>query len=1337
MEDESEGNEEGLATAAAASASGGWTTTTYQGQELSNVVHIIVPDLSCIPPGGPSNAMTTALTGVHHSSISHVKDPLSALAAAAELEQVRSDMHAVEQMMENKYSNINVEHLEMRTGNHQHQHEQQQQQILLQGPHDIHQNINMQMPMDVQVKHRAMKHLPLASFLNPGDPDVQFYNEVYHYLRSRTYPEGATDVFKKIIKKRSTNYFVNEEGRLSYNPKAPKEVITSVEEQRNIIEDAHVDIDTGVHLGVKKMYSSIFSKYYWRTIYVDVGYYCRHCEKCTEIPAVSVDVPKLPESRLYNEEVLSEEITRVTTLPTDRIIRVWKKIEVKIYGPYEPTLLGNEVLITLVDPFSKWVMAMPSSTVNVERQTANFIFDSFCQFGFAQSQVVGMSSDQFETMHSYYKERVEHVQDILRSLVPFDSEEAEQSFLFTLQEESHECSWAGEMFESFCSENPSNWDIAISSFLFQYKTNSNSNEGMTPFTLMFGRNPTGYVSDEEKENINILEEETSLEIPTKRRRLQSSTLQCRHCHETFTSKISFRIHQRKHTEEARRRGTLDGEEPLRPLLQEKPKPPPRRVPQRKKRRPFGRGPERLLTLASSEWTDQQKEIVPNDESRHQLTQNTVVAVKALLNATKDERSKRGKYIKYSPELRDEIAQYALINGNHEATVYWSDRLGGAVSESTIRNFIKTYKSYTTQVKEEIGKFAFHYGIDGASKHFAEKLGHEVRKGLIKKFKKMYLKKFPEISEVVSGDIQVDGTMRGADRLSGKRVNMALTVGATRQKRSFSIHMKDEIGRYTNQFGISAAIQHFSEKLQFPLKESTVRKFKKQYIDRVGGNITDGSAGGALVGTVSGVSTVLNDPHVSAAVNAAAAAAVSVATSTTQPQTIDVLHPSLAVLNASPTTTSTVNVTTPNNFVYQHAYPLNMTGVSHSGVVSMNHAGSLQFHQATGGTAHIINHIGSNSTALSYQQAGGSGGPPISSVIMNQSFPAQQNNPGFQQGYATTAFAQTTTPPGIPVSQVTHPQQVQHGGVGVTVSGSSTMIVPPQSSPPIVVAQLTHPQHCIATTTLQTLNGPGCFDGSSLQNHNATSEGSGSLNSEPLGLMKDHSGDPGATLHTDHSDSTTTHHASLNTMQQQHGIQQLASHEDDTSAIGQSDQQENILGLDADEDYSDPPSPHKKRIRGTKRRPKKGVGVSKRGNYASYSPEVRADIGKYAAEHGNLAAVQHFKELLGFEIPESTVRGLKDKYLIKRVRGKKEVSSIGFAQRGRPMRLGKYDEIVQDCIRELVKEGEKVSSFLAIATAKQVLMQYEPSLLEEYGGHVKLNPTWAKSFLKRIGLHQLA
>nr|XP_045597315.1 uncharacterized protein LOC123757584 isoform X1 [Procambarus clarkii] len=1295
-----EGGEEGL------SAAGAWTTATYQTQELSNVVHIIVPDLTCIPQGQPNDALATALNevanggglvGHEEAGHPHDKDPLSALAAAAELDQVRNDVAVVEHMMEEtKYSHLASDMSGAEQG----------VTVMADDPDGMHHGVVVNLQMEEKVM--PMVPLPLAPFLHPDDPDGMFYNEVYHYLSSGTFPEGTTDIYKKVIKKRATNYLINEDGRLSYGHKMPKEVITSSEDQRRIIESEHIDHMSGVHFGVKKMYSSIFSKFYWRTMYVDVGNYCRRCEKCTEVAVSSFRDLIQAET---GDDVGDDDIQKITTLPTDRIIRVWKKVQVKIYGPYNRTVYGNEVLVTIVDPFSRWIIAQASPEAGVEICCANFIFDAFCQFGFAQCHVVGMSSEMFEQMQACYKEKFDSTQDVLRSLVPFDSEDAQQSFLFTLQEESRECCWAGDMLDHFCTENATTWDQEVNRYLFQFRTSAAFVGGVTPFSIMFARNPTGYVSEEEKENINILEEEKALEVPSKRRRLQSSTLQCRHCHETFTSKISFRIHQRKHTEEARKRGTMDGEEPLRPILQEK-KPQPRKLLSRKRRRPFGRGPERLLTLASSDWSDQQKECVPNDECRQQLTHNTVVAVKALLNATKEERSKRGKYIKYTPELRDEIAQYALAHGNHEATVYWSHRLGGTVSESTIRNFIKTYKSYTPEVKEEIGKFAFQYGIDGASRHFSEKLGHEVRKGLIRKFKKNYLKKFPEIGDV-GGELQVGST--------GKRsVNLPST--SARQKRSFSLQMKDEIGRYATQCGITAAIQHYSEKLQFPVKESTVRKFKKQFVDR--GNVSGatGSGGAAENTTIVGSGTVLTDHQATA------------------PQTIDVLHSSLSVLNA-PAVSGTVNVSTANNFVYQHPYHLNMApGPQANTVLPMNH-NSLAFHQ--GG---VINQ--GMAAPLSYQQPGA---PPASSVIMNQSF-THQAPTGFQQGYigftqgggagvttthgqiaplamthtsvAATSMAHSPLPLTMSGAQATHMSQLSHHSVGVPVSQAH--LTQATTVPHTVASGAQHPaHHQLIASFHQPLTGSLNFEGGTLH-------AQANLNNEPLSLMKEtHEQTTGVNLGGQGDDSL--HGPGTDGSAPQQGLGHMGEQP------GPSNQQDSsILGIEDEDEYSDPPTPRKKRHKNrTRIRIKGNTGLSKRGNYASYSPELRAEIGKYAAEHGNLAAVQHFKEQLGFEIPESTVRGLKDKYLIKRVRGKKEVVSIGFAQRGRPMRLGKYDEIVQDCIRELVKDGEKVSSFLAIATAKQVLMQYEPSLLEEYGGPVKLNPTWAKSFLKRIGLHQLA
>ena len=56
-------------------------------------------------------------------------------------------------------------------------------------------------------------------------------------------------------------------------------------------------------------------------------------------------------------------------------------------------------------------------------------------------------------------------------------------------------------------------------------------QGGPPFRAMFGRQAV--VGRREGE------------VRQTRRKLQSSVLHCRHCAETFTSKISFRIHQRR------------------------------------------------------------------------------------------------------------------------------------------------------------------------------------------------------------------------------------------------------------------------------------------------------------------------------------------------------------------------------------------------------------------------------------------------------------------------------------------------------------------------------------------------------------------------------------------------------------------------------------------------------------------------------------------------------------------------------------------------------------------------------------------------------------------------
>lgn len=36
------------------------------------------------------------------------------------------------------------------------------------------------------------------------------------------------------------------------------------------------------------------------------------------------------------------------------------QVHVRVYGPFERTLAGNELLVAMIDPFSGWVLARPT-----------------------------------------------------------------------------------------------------------------------------------------------------------------------------------------------------------------------------------------------------------------------------------------------------------------------------------------------------------------------------------------------------------------------------------------------------------------------------------------------------------------------------------------------------------------------------------------------------------------------------------------------------------------------------------------------------------------------------------------------------------------------------------------------------------------------------------------------------------------------------------------------------------------------------------------------------------------------------------------------------------------
>lgn len=144
---------------------------------------------------------------------------------------------------------------------------------------------------------------------------------------------------------------------------------------------------------------------------------------------------------------------------------------------------------------------------------------------------------------------------------------------------------------------------------------------------------------------------------------------------------------------------------------------------------------------------------------------------------------------------------------------------------------------------------------------------------------------------------------------------------------------------------------------------------------------------------------------------------------------------------------------------------------------------------------------------------------------------------------------------------------------------------------------------------------------------------------------------------------------------------------------------------------------------------------KRGSYSFYDKQLRLQIGKYAAENGNLAAVRHFS--VGREKPlsESTVRSMKAAYqkeLRIATESRKSLQCLPRKQRGPTTLLGDLEKDVLVYIQELRNAGGIVNSRICIAAATGILQALKQSLLSEFGGVLSLNKTWAQSFLRRHG-----
>ena len=353
-------------------------------------------------------------------------------------------------------------------------------------------------------------------------------------------------------------------------------------------------------------------------------------------------------------------------------------------------------LVTILDPASKWMFAesVPAGCENIPNFIASFMFKTFCCFGFPRVELYNINSIQFEMILVEYNDMVMRASEVIPDL---------KSLQGDLVLKSNDESFPDQDITNHLI-NPN--DVSTSLWLLGLRLQKNA-AGLSPFQMIFSRRIVERSSAE------------SPDLSQTRRKLQSSVLHCRHCDESFTSKISFRIHQRRHTEEARLRGQREGEAVRQKISEDEEEAdakeeistsPAKRVPAR--RTGYGRNRlqkrKRLAKLAEKWPVDDNGH---EDDMKNEVSEHAAEAVRVLLKATREERQRRGKYLSYSPELRDEIAEYAIAHGQSQAAQVYSEKLNFVVAESSVRNFVKVFNKYPPQLRLEIGNYAGEHGLE--------------------------------------------------------------------------------------------------------------------------------------------------------------------------------------------------------------------------------------------------------------------------------------------------------------------------------------------------------------------------------------------------------------------------------------------------------------------------------------------------------------------------------------------------------------------------------------------------------------------------------------------------
>ncbi|CAF3314989.1 unnamed protein product [Rotaria sp. Silwood2] len=231
---------------------------------------------------------------------------------------------------------------------------------------------------------------------------------------------------------------------------------------RSLIKDVLFlfhDHPSSAHFGINRTYEKLKNKYYWPNMKNSIINYIQSCLQCSKH-----NIRRTKPSGSMHSTELPNEVLGI--------------VGMDFWGPtHQASLHGNRYVITMTDYLSKFVFAKAVPT-NTAEQACKFFYEIVCQFGPPTKLITDNGSHFISELTQAVVQQCNTTHILTTPYHPMSNGQTER----------FNATFAPSLAKLF-DRKKQDWDIYLQSCVYAYNTGKHATTGLSPYQLMFGREP--------------------------------------------------------------------------------------------------------------------------------------------------------------------------------------------------------------------------------------------------------------------------------------------------------------------------------------------------------------------------------------------------------------------------------------------------------------------------------------------------------------------------------------------------------------------------------------------------------------------------------------------------------------------------------------------------------------------------------------------------------------------------------------------------------------------------------------------------------------------------------